>query len=152
MRLGRRIGIDYGAVRIGVAVSTIDSILCSPLTTVQNSETALQELASLIDEQGAIEVYVGLPLNLSGDFTKSTESALELAKGLAKVVGVDVRLVDERMSTRAAQGQMQSSGKNSKQSRSLIDGAAASLILEGALAFEQATGKQPGRSVLEFDE
>jgi putative Holliday junction resolvase len=55
------------------------------------------------------------------------------------------------MTTRAAQGQLQASGKNSKVSRSLIDAAAASLILEGALAFEKTTGDVPGKSLLELD-
>jgi putative Holliday junction resolvase len=55
------------------------------------------------------------------------------------------------MTTRAAQGQLHSSGKNSKVSRSLIDAAAASLILEGALAFEKTTGGVPGKSLWELD-
>jgi putative Holliday junction resolvase len=151
MRTGRRVAIDYGAARIGVAVSSVDSLISSPLTTVLAGEAALNEVRAVIEEQSPIEVLVGLPLNLSGEHTKSTADAISFAKALAEMIDVEVRMVDERMSTRAAQGQLTASGRNSKVSRSLIDAAAASLILEGALAFEKATGKQPGKSLLELD-
>ncbi len=151
MRLGRRIAVDFGAARIGVAMSTVDGILSSPLATVPAGIEAAQEVANLITEHLAIEVYVGLPLNLSGEFTKSTELALLFAKELLNLVDTEVRLIDERLTTRAAQGQMHSSGRNTKQSRGLIDAAAASLILEGAIAFEKSTGQQPGKPVSEFD-
>jgi putative Holliday junction resolvase len=151
MRSGRRVAIDYGAARIGVAVSSVDSLISSPLTTILAGEAALNEVCAVIEEQSPIEVLVGLPLNLSGEHTKSTADAISFAKALAEMIAVEVRMVDERMSTRAAQGQLTASGRNSKVSRSLIDAAAASLILEGALAFEKTTGKQPGKSLLELD-
>ena len=151
MRLGRRIAVDYGSARIGVAASTVDGILCSPLATIKVSENSTQELAQLIAENSAIEVYVGLPVNLAGNFTKSTDDAINLARQLDHLLEVEVRLVDERLSTRAAQSQLFLSGKNSKQSRSLIDAAAASLILEDAIAFEKATGDKPGKALVEFD-
>jgi putative holliday junction resolvase len=152
MRLGRRIAIDYGAVRIGVAISSIDGLICSPLATVQNNENSISEIKALVADNEAIEVYVGLPLNLKGEFTASTNSALDLARQLFATLNVEVRLTDERLSTRAAQSQLFASGKNSKESRSLIDAAAASLILEDALSFEKATGQLPGKPVMEFDE
>lgn len=152
MRLGRRIAIDYGAARIGVAVSSIDALISSPLATIPAGINALEAIATLIREQDAIEVYVGLPLNLSGNPTKSTVDAIEFSKSLAGLLSVPVRLVDERMSTRAAQGQLYASGRNSKQSRSLIDAAAASLILESAIAIELSTNKLPGKAVGDFED
>ncbi len=152
MRLGRRIAIDYGAARIGVAVSSIDALISSPLATIPAGINALEEIATLIRDQDAIEVYVGLPLNLSGNPTKSTVDAIEFSKSLAGLLPVPVRLVDERMSTRAAQGQLYASGRNSKQSRSLIDAAAASLILESAIAIELSTKKLPGKAVGDFED
>ena len=151
MRLGRRIAIDHGAARIGIAMSSVDALISSPLTTISAGESALLDVVEVIREHEPIEVYVGLPLNLSGEFTKSTKDAVAFARALSSVLSVEVRLVDERMTTRAAQGQLQASGKNSKVSRSLIDAAAASLILEGALAFEKTTGDVPGKSLLELD-
>lgn len=150
MRLGRRLAIDFGQARIGVALSSADALISSPLATVPAGDSALQDVLEIIAEHEPLEIYVGLPLNLSGDFTKSTQDALEFATILSERVKVEVRMLDERMTTRAAQGQLYASGKNSKSSRSLIDAAAASLILEGAIAFEKSTGTQPGKPLSEF--
>ena len=149
-RLGRRIGVDFGVARIGVAVSSVDGIICSPLATLQNNEEALSSLLELISEQEPIETYVGLPLNLQGEHTQSTVLAIEFAKQLFQSGVSNLRLVDERMSTRAAQSQLQASGKNSRQSKGVIDAAAATLIVESALSYERATGQIPGIDVSEF--
>ena len=149
-RLGRRIGVDFGVARIGVAVSSVDGIICSPLATLQNNEEALSSLLELISEQEPIEIYVGLPLNLQGEHTQSTVLAIEFAKQLFQSGVSNLRLVDERMSTRAAQSQLHASGKNSRQSKGVIDAAAATLIVEIALSYERATGQIPGIDVSEF--
>ena len=149
-RLGRRIGVDFGVARIGVAVSSVDGIICSPLATLQNNEEALSSLLELISEQEPIEIYVGLPLNLQGEHTQSTVLAIEFAKQLFQSGVSNLRLVDERMSTRVAQSQLQASGKNSRQSKGVIDAAAATLIVESALSYERATGQIPGIDVSEF--
>lgn len=150
MRLGRQIAVDYGAARIGVAGSSVDALICSPITTITNDDSAFSKLLEVVEDQNPITIYVGLPLNLEGDYTASTESAIAFAKSLAAQTAIPVRLIDERMSTRAAQSQLYASGRNSKVSRSLIDAAAASLILESAIAQEKATGQIPGKPVSEF--
>jgi len=150
LRLGRRIGIDFGVARIGVAVSSVDAIICGPLATVPNNDDALSRVLGLIAEQEPIEVYVGLPLNLRGEHTQSTELAITFAKLLSQSGVSNLRMVDERMSTRAAQSQLHASGKNSRQSKSVIDAAAATLIVESALSYERATGNLPGIQITEF--
>jgi putative Holliday junction resolvase len=150
LRLGRRIGIDFGVARIGVAVSSVDAIISSPLETVPNNDEALVHVLGLIAEQEPIEVYVGLPLNLQGEHTQSTELAITFAKMLFQAGVSNLRMVDERMSTRAAQSQLHASGKNSRQSKSVIDAAAATLIVESALSYERATGNLPGIEITEF--
>ncbi len=152
LRLGRRIGIDFGVARIGVAVSTVDAILCSPLETVKNNDEAIARVLELISEQDPIEVYVGLPLNLQGERTQSTDLAIAFAKLLLDAGVANLRMVDERMSTRAAQSQLHASGKNSRQSKGVIDAAAATLILESAIAFEKSTGIFPGQTLAELHE
>jgi putative Holliday junction resolvase len=152
IRLGRRIGIDFGVARIGVAVSSVDGIICSPLDTVQNDDSAVDRVLAIIREQDPLEVYVGLPLNLLGERTTSTELAISFAKALFDARVSTVRMVDERLSTRAAQSQLHASGKNTKQSKGVIDAAAATLILESALSYEKATGKLPGHDFMEFYE
>jgi putative Holliday junction resolvase len=147
---GRKLAVDFGSARIGVAVSSIDGIICSPLDTVPNNDSAIARLSEAIQDQEPVAIYVGLPLNLQGEHTQSTENAIAFAKEIAERTDIPVRLVDERMSTRAAQSQMYASGKSSKSSRRLIDAAAATLILESAIAQERSSGGLVGRSVSEF--
>lgn len=151
MRLGRRLAFDHGSARIGVASSTVDGLFASAVTVIPVDGLALSKCQEIIEELCPIEIYVGLPLNLQGEFTKSTESALAFAKSLSGVIDVPVLLVDERMSTRAAQAQLYASGKNSKSSKGIIDAAAATLILESALAAEQASGSVRAKTLEEFD-
>jgi len=143
-------GIDFGVARIGVSVSSVDAIICSPLATVQNNDEAITRVMELISEQEPIEVYVGLPLNLQGEHTKSTDLAIDFAKRLSDSGAPSIRMVDERLSTRAAQSQLHTSGKNSRQSKGVIDAAAATLIVESALSHERATGNLPGIEISEF--
>ena len=115
-----------------------------------NNDDALTRVLGLIAEQEPIEVYVGLPLNLQGEHTQSTELAITFAKMLFQAGVSNLRMVDERMSTRAAQSQLHASGKNSRESKSVIDAAAATLIVESALSYERATGNLPGIQITEF--
>ena len=151
MRLGRRLAFDHGSARIGVASSTVDAIFASPVAVIPADDLALSKCQEIVEELSPIEIYVGLPLNLQGEFTKSTESALVFAKQLSEAVEAPVLMVDERMSTRAAQAQLHASGKNTKSSKAVIDAAAATLILESALTSEQATGSVRGKAIEEFD-
>ena len=142
MRKGRRLAFDVGQARTGVAVSSDDGIFASPVGNVPNPEAALE----LVAEYSAIELYVGLPLSLSGNSTKSTEHALYFASKLRELTQLNVLMVDERLTTSTAQTLMRSAGKNSKKARPNIDAAAATLILEQALASERA-GNSPGKRI-----
>ena len=89
-------------------------------------------------ELEATEVVVGLPLSLSGARTASTDDAVAFAGKLAAQVGLPVRLVDERLSTVTAQQALRASGRNSRNSRPVIDQVAAVIILQHALDFERS--------------
>jgi putative Holliday junction resolvase len=139
MLRGRRIAFDYGDVRIGVAISDPDSILASPLTTLSNGDPKLfAQIAELIVEHEPVGIYVGNPINLSGQSSKSAEKALAFAEKLRTDFKLPVALVDERLSTVSATNAMRQSGVNAKDARSKIDMAAAVAILEQALAIERA--------------
>ena len=153
MRRGRRLAIDVGDARIGVASCDPDGILATPLTTLRrdlaNAEPAdIAALAALVREYEAIEVVVGLPRSLKGGegpaAVKVRGFAQELAKGIAPV---PVRLVDERMTTVTASQGLRASGVKSKKGRSVIDQAAAVIILQQALESERVSGKAPGEGV-----
>ena len=154
MRSGRRLAVDVGKVRVGLAISDFHAILASGLATVARAESAEQTakdiLAALADEE-VIEIYVGLPLNMSGGETASTADAISIAKALATITPVEVRMIDERLTTVAATAALQSSGKNSKQSRPIIDQVAATVILEQAMDLEKSSGEKPGKSLEQID-
>ena len=149
MQRGVRIGLDIGSVRIGVAYSDPDGIMAMPVATVDAGSNALLEIEKLIEEYSAVVVYVGNPVNLAGQSTISTAAAHKLAGELASNLGstVEVRLVDERLSTVSAQRGMQAAGKSVKASRSVIDQAAAVIILEQALEIEKKSEGRAGKLV-----
>jgi putative Holliday junction resolvase len=99
-----------------------------------------------------IEIYVGLPVSMSGDFSASTFDAILIAQKIAALQTSDVRLIDERLTTVTASSALRSSGRDSKSGRKIIDQIAATVILEQALSFEKSTGLVPGKSVEEFYE
>ena len=144
MRSGVRLGVDVGTVRIGVARSDLHGMLATPLETVQRGAGDLARIAELAVEHDAAELVVGLPIALSGNETASTADARRFALELAKVQGAPVRLVDERLSSVAANAALRSSGRNSRTSRSVVDQVAAVIILQHALDFERSAGRPPG--------
>lgn len=145
MRKGRRIAFDVGAARTGVAVCDPDCIFASPIGVI----TTVLEATAFLDEYQPIELYVGLPLNLKGQHTASTDAALAFARELSKLSSLDVRLVDERLTTKSAAGMLRQNGKNSRMAKGSIDAASAALILEQAIALERA-GSAVGVGILEI--
>ena len=139
MQRGRRIAFDYGDVRIGVAISDPDSILASPLTTLSSGDPKLfEQILVLITEHEPVAIYVGEPLNLSGQSSTSAQKSAAFAEKLHTEFGIPVTMIDERLSTVSATNAMRQSGVNAKDARSKIDMAAAVAILEQGLAIEKA--------------
>ncbi len=133
---GRRLGIDVGTVRIGVAVSDPDGILATPVETVRRERTGkhLRRLIALVNELEVVEVVVGLPRTLADRAGTSAQDAVEVADELAgKIAPVPVRLADERLTTVVAQRSLREAGVRAKAQRGVIDQAAAVGILQGWL-------------------
>jgi len=140
MLRGRRIAFDYGDVRIGVAVSDPDSILCSPLTTLQTGDKRLDaKISQILEEHQPIQIFVGRPSLLSGKDGAASDKALAFTQRIRNLTQVSVAMIDERMSTVSAARNLRDSGKNAKESKSSIDMAAAVAILEFALEIEKRT-------------
>jgi putative Holliday junction resolvase len=134
---GRRLAFDYGDVRIGVAVCDADAILASPLQVLQSqSRNLLAEISAIMSEVEPIRIFVGLPVNMSGSFGDSAEKARNFAKMLLDEFGVEVIMIDERLSTVSAQRQLKDAGVSMRDSKEMIDAMAAVAILEQGLASE----------------
>ncbi|WP_174844183.1 Holliday junction resolvase RuvX [Cryobacterium fucosi] len=150
MRHGVRVGVDVGTARIGLARSDPHGMLATPVETVSRDHsgtTDVVRIVAVVAELGAIEVVVGLPLALSGNRTASTNDAVGFAEVLARSLAVPVRLVDERLSTVAAQSVLRAAGRKAKTQRPVVDQVAATIILQHALDTERALGKPPGSPV-----
>ncbi len=150
MRTGRRLAVDVGKVRIGIAICDREAILSSPLDAVarlSNASETVASIADLVDTHGVIEVYVGDPVSLSGKETDSTNDARLFASELSKALSVPVRMIDERLTTVSASAKLRASGINAKDSKSIIDSASAVEILESALSYEKSSGLAPGHLV-----
>jgi putative holliday junction resolvase len=141
---GRRLGIDVGSVRIGVAASDPDGILATPVETVRRDRSGkhLRRLAELAAELEAVEVIVGLPRTLADRTGPSAQDAIELAETLARrIAPTPVRLADERLTTVSAQRSLRAAGVPAKEQRAVIDQAAAVAILQSWLDQRRAVTK-----------
>jgi putative holliday junction resolvase len=142
---GRRLGIDVGSVRIGVAASDPDGILATPVETVRRDRSAkhIRRLVELVAELQAVEVIVGLPRTLADRTGPSALDAIELADVLAaKIAPTPVRMADERLTTVTAQRSLRQAGVRAKSQRRVIDQAAAVAILQGWL--DERRAMSPG--------
>jgi putative holliday junction resolvase len=136
-RLGRRLAFDYGDVRIGVAVCDMDGILSSPLEPLNSKHPALLDhVGDLVKEYEPVRIYVGQPLNLSGEPSASSAKASAFAEQLRSSFDCEVVMIDERLTTVSASALLTQAGVNSKDQKKLIDSVAAVAILESGLARE----------------
>ena len=149
-RRGVRLGVDVGAVRIGVAICDPDGLVATPLATVARDRSTvtdsdripadMSEIKRLATEREAVEVVVGLPLTLGGHEGPAAVLTREYARKLATVVDpLPVVLTDERMSTVAVTRRLSERGVRGRRQRAVVDQAAAAEILQGWL-----DAKRPG--------
>ena len=134
----RVMGIDYGDARTGIAVS---DLLCSIVgtTTVIHSrrmDKTLDLVCDFIRRNGEIgQLVVGLPKNMDGTEGVRAELCREFAEKLGQMTGVPVAMWDERRTTVEAHNILSEHNYHGKKRKETVDAVAASLILEGYLAF-----------------
>lgn len=145
MRPGIRIGIDVGKSRVGVARTDPAGLMAVPVATLVRAN-ALDDLAHMVTDYDPIEFVCGLPIGLDSRETASTADARAFAIELYTQTGVSVRLIDERLSTVAAQHSLHAATHTTKTSRAVIDQVAAAILLENALDAERA-GNEIGEVV-----
>lgn len=149
---GARLAVDVGAVRVGVAASDPDGLIATPVETLARDTSArrtdLAVLVTEVTERQVAVVYVGLPMHLSGKEGAASEAARAYAAELAERVSpVEVRLVDERMSTVSAHQALHAAGRAGRKHRQVVDQVAAVVILQSALDHERSRGARAGELV-----
>ena len=139
---GRRLGVDVGRVRVGVALCDPDGILATPLATVSRDTGAaadsvpadIAELTRFVREHEVVQIVVGLPVRLNGTEGIAAIDIRAYADRLASAVHpVPVVLADERMSTVVATRRLAERGVRGKRQRAVVDQAAAVEILQSWL-------------------
>jgi putative Holliday junction resolvase len=113
---GRILAIDYGRRRIGIAVSDELRITARPLTILErkNRSELIRKLREMAREYGARQIVVGYPLNLDGTSGEMAEEAARFANRLRKELGVEVELVDERLTSWAAEQTIAETGRRAR--------------------------------------
>jgi putative Holliday junction resolvase len=137
MTFGRRLGIDFGLARVGVAICDSEGLIATPLTTLKNDKKIFSELAEIIQSQNIVGIFVGKPKQLSGVEGATVELVAAFSERLMESFGLPITYVDERLTSNAAEKLLKSAGKNSKESRGLIDQLAAVAILELGIQIEK---------------
>ena len=128
--MGRVLALDYGSVRVGVAVSDPLRMTAQPLDVIPLEEIE-ERLPSIV--QDVDEIIVGLPKSLDGTEGPSAKAARSFAKRVQDLVGIPVRLVDERFTTVGAQNALLEGGVRRSRRKRVVDKVAATLLLEGYL-------------------
>ncbi len=131
----RILGVDHGAVRIGLALSDPDRKIAFPLATYARGKREQDEafFRKLIDEEAIGLVVVGLPLHLAGHEGPSAAQARAFGRWLAEKTGLPVRFWDERYTTVDAERTLWSAGLTHKQRKARRDRVAAQMLLQAYL-------------------
>ncbi|GAA4372576.1 Holliday junction resolvase RuvX [Paeniglutamicibacter cryotolerans] len=141
-----------GLARVGVAMCDPEGILATPLRTLKRDEkknSDINVLVKLASELGAVQIFLGLPRALSGRDTASTSMAREYTELLVAALGaagnpVDVRLIDERLTTVSAHRSLHEAGLAGRKHRQVVDQVAAADILQQALDMQKSLQRNVG--------
>lgn len=130
-------GVDYGDARTGIAIS---DMLCSIVGSTavvpsRNREKAIADIVKLVKDNGVTEIVVGLPRNMDGTEGPRAQLCREFAQMLEDATGVKTVMWDERRTTVEAHNILSQHNYHGKKRKETVDAVAASLILEGYLAF-----------------
>lgn len=145
----RRLALDSGDARIGIAVS--EGTLVLPIEAIPNDSKAISRILSEIQARTITAVYIGLPLSLRGELSSSAQKAISLGKSIASQSQVPVRFVDERLTTKTAASMLRTAGKNAQSSKNIIDAQAAAIILESALQ-QEVQGQLAGKTLEDLND
>jgi len=132
-------GVDYGDARTGVAIS---DQLCSIVGSTyvipsRNTEKAIADLVKLTKDNQVGQIVVGLPKNMDGTEGARAQLCREFAQKLKEATGLPVTMWDERRTTVEAHNILSQHNYHGKKRKNTVDAVAASLILEGYLAFRK---------------
>lgn len=130
---GRILGVDWGEVRIGLALSDESQTLATPLETLvrrAGKRLPLARLLELITLHAPVGVVVGLPLTPEGSEEESAKAARAMADTIARYSSLPLELWDERMSTARALAAVWEQGGSARGRKKDVDALAAAVLLQ----------------------
>lgn len=141
------LGIDYGAVRIGIAVSDDTKTIAFGREYISNDNKTISYIRQLIQNENISKIILGYPVNLKGEKTKQTEEVEKFEEKLKLAIeGSDIEIVrcDERFTSKIAQDSMLESGMKKKKRREKgnIDIISAALLLQSYLDSNKQVSNQ----------
>ncbi len=141
---GPLLGLDLGTKTIGVAVSTPDRRMATPVTTIKRTKFTpdADAVIALAEERHAVGLVLGLPMNMDGSEGPRAQSTRTFAKNFAKRSLLPIVFWDERLSTAAAERDLLAADTSRARRAEVIDQVAASIILQGALDRLAAAGQK----------
>lgn len=128
----RILGIDFGDVRVGLALSDPTEFLASGIGTVKVTGigSAVEQVANKIQEVKAEKIVCGLPVNMNGTHGERAERVKLFAKNLQEKTGLPLEFIDERRTTIMAHSFMDSTGTFGKKRKDSVDTLSAQIILQ----------------------
>jgi len=131
----RFLAIDLGTKRTGLAIGDDQVGIPMPIDVIQvrDESSHLEAIGRAIDEQGADELVLGLPLNMDGTEGPASVAARAFARRLEERFDLPVHLVDERLTSEAAGSKLQNRGLSSSKRKARLDALAAATILQDFL-------------------
>lgn len=146
MAAGRIAGVDFGTVRIGIAISDPGRTIASPCESYTRRGTAqdAQYFKQLVADQRVTQFVVGLPVHLDGRESQKSQEARQFGQWLAQVTGVPVEYFDERFSTSQAQEYLAEAKLTSKRRKQRVDMLAAQIMLSAYLESGAKGQQSPG--------
>ncbi|WP_339613044.1 Holliday junction resolvase RuvX [uncultured Rubinisphaera sp.] len=132
---GALLGIDFGTKRVGIAISTPDQSISSPLETLQRSQPAQESkiFCKICKEYRIKGLVVGLPVHMSGDEGEKAKMARKFGDWLSKISELPVIYWDERFTTSLAQHHLREFGISKAKQKSRLDMLAAQVMLQSFL-------------------
>jgi putative Holliday junction resolvase len=142
------LAFDFGEKRIGVAIGDLELRIAHPLATIaaEDNATRFAEIGKLVAEWKPAKLVVGLPMHADGAEHEVSRLARRFANRLEGRFGVTVALVDERLTSRAAESRLREAGARGDEIEARLDAAAAGEILAAYFAIlESQNGFPPAR-------
>lgn len=134
MKKGRKLGLDFGSTRIGVAICDPDGILATPFSTLPSGPELIAQISSICESEEIVAIVVGLPRSLSGEISHAANLVNDFIKQLtAHLPDLPILTFDERFTTTLANQALRASGRSAKDGRAVIDQIAAVNILQSYL-------------------